>query len=112
MTRRALLSWWRLLLALPVPASASTAYISLANDQVISIDAASGRRGEPVGARGEMVVTPDNKTVYVLGSSGVRPLDTASNTMGAAIPVPGGRARSPSLRTARSLLVTSTGATR
>ena len=89
MTRRALLTLL-LVLALPVPAHAGTAYVTVGSFRTIAIDTASGRRGAPIDGGGSMVVTPDNKTVYILDWKGLRPLDIASNTLGAAIPLPAG----------------------
>jgi len=53
-------------------------------------------------AGSELVVTPDNRTVYALGADGVQALDTASSTPSTLIPVPAG---------ARKLAITPDGAT-
>ena len=64
MTRRALLTVL-VLLALPASAHAATAWVTVGSFRPMSIDPATGRRSEPIDVGGSMLVTPDNKTVYV-----------------------------------------------
>ncbi len=82
------------------PAQADTSYVgSSVNRRMISLDIVSGRQGVPVAVFDhlsasafpagptKMVITPDGRTVYAITGDTVTPVDTATNTAGAGIPV-------------------------
>ena len=61
---------------------------------VLAINTATNKTGPPIKLTGinpqQITITPDGSTVYVLSTTGLTPISTATNTVGRLIPVSGG----------------------
>jgi YVTN family beta-propeller protein len=54
-------------------------------EYVTPIDTATGKAGTPIQTGGALAMSPDGKTLYVLGGGGLVPIDTATNIAGTPI---------------------------